>query len=103
MAKATHPQNITRPHFMGDQGTWDQRGPVGVVEPMPNPPWIGTTEIFTESVGMAYIRTQIYHASYIAPNGLAPFYTPPTMGTIGPYGQALSPDVENIDFYGSGG
>lgn len=97
------PQNIAQPEYLGDPGTWTERGPVGWVEPFPNPPWIGTTEIFTESAGLAQIRTLIYHQSVITPNGLNQTYTPPSMGIIDQWGQPVSPDVQDVQFFGSGG
>ena len=98
-----HPAAIRFPHYFGDEGTWTERGPVGVVEPMPNPPWIGTTEIYTQAVGLEYIRTMIYAEPSIYPNGIAPWYNPPGEAGIGPYGQPLSPEVGTVAFFGSGG
>lgn len=100
---SNRPSQIQRPLYMGDQGTWTQRGPVGVVEQVPNPPWIGTTDVYTGTVGMSYIRTLLYMSPYITPNGLNPYYAPPNSGKISNWGQPLAPAVGEVEFYGSGG
>ena len=97
------PSALHRPRYLGDDGTWTERGPVGWTEPMPNPPWIGTTEIYTGTVGLDYIRTMVYFAPAVTPTGLSPAYDPPGHAGIGAYGQPLAPSVGNVEFFGTGG
>ena len=91
------------PKYLGDEGTWTERGPVGYIQPVPSPLWIGTTLPFTNAVGLDAIRTLIYYSPSVAPTGALknPMY--PAQAGIGPWGQPLMPANQSISFFGTGG
>lgn len=97
---------VTRPHYMGDGGTFDERGPLHYTVPTPGPAFNGLgPPVFSRMAGIRAIRGFLYAYSHVRNNGTAPA-APPTsnQAVIGPFGQPVVPGQSNgIGYFGSGG
>lgn len=86
-----HPAGLQKPVYLGNQGTWTERGPLphGAPESWPRFNGFGALT-FTNMAGIQAIRGLLYNFSAVQNNGgpvVPQDTTNPT--TVGPFGQPI--------------
>jgi hypothetical protein len=79
------------PDYLGNSGTWTQRGPVGIPGIYGYPPAIGTTLVFRNQVWINELLGRVYPMPNVRPNGTGAIMSMPKNAGIGADGQGQVP------------
>lgn len=89
------------PAYLGNSGTWTQRGPLGITPIYGYPPAIGTTLVFRNQVWINELLAHIYPMPNVTPNGANIITSMMKNAAIGATGQGVAPPAGTY-FNGAG-